>query len=63
MQQLKGGKGDSGMSSWAKNQDILRDQAVDNAMEAAKTDMLYAKYLEQEQYAHTLIDDMINLFA
>merc|ERR1740116_109271 len=48
MQQLKGPKGGSAMSSWAKNESILRDSAVDNAMEAAKTDMLYAKYLEQE---------------
>ena len=50
MQQLKGGKGSSAMSQWAHNQSILRDQAVDDAMAKAKTDMLYAKYLEREQF-------------
>jgi len=49
MQQLKGGKGGGPMSKWAHNQSILRDQAVDNAMEKAKTDLLYKQYLEREQ--------------
>jgi len=49
MQQLKGSKSGNPMSSWAKNQAVLRDQAVDKAMEKAKTDMLYKKYLEREQ--------------
>ena len=50
MQQLKGKKGGNVMSQWAKNQGVLRDQAVDQAMEKAKTDLLYKKYLEREQY-------------
>eukprot|EP01084_Bolivina_argentea_P050031 91986_1 len=49
MQQLKGGKGSTGMSQWAHNQSILRDKAVDEAMEKAKTDLLYKQYLEREQ--------------
>lgn len=36
------------MSTWAKNKAILRDQAVDDAHERAKTDLLYKKYLERE---------------
>jgi len=48
MQQLKANTGASPMSTWAKNKAILQDQAVDDAMEKAKTDMLYAKYLEHQ---------------
>lgn len=36
------------MSTWAKNKAILRDQAVDDANERAKTDLLYKQYLERE---------------
>ena len=51
MQQLKkSNSGGSAMSKWAQNKSILQDAAVDEAMAKAKTDMLYAKYLEQEQY-------------
>mmetsp|Transcript_28207 Transcript_28207/g.46397 ORF Transcript_28207/g.46397 Transcript_28207/m.46397 type:complete len:275 (-) Transcript_28207:129-953(-) len=49
MQQLKGGKGSTAMSQWAHNEKILRDQAVDTAMEKAQTNLLYKKYLEQQQ--------------
>ena len=55
MQQLKTSGHSSAMSQWAHNKSILRDSAVDDAMEAAKTDMLYAKYLEQKQYVNTYI--------
>ena len=54
MQQLKG-KGGNVMSQWAKNKAVLRDQAVDDAMEKAKTDLLYKKYLEREQYVMYII--------
>ena len=37
---------------------VLRDQAVDDAMEKAKTDLLYKKYLEREQYVH---DDTLSV--
>ncbi len=55
MQQLKGGKGSTGMSQWAHNQEILRDSAVDDAMAKAKTDLLYKQYLEREQYVNKYI--------
>jgi len=48
MQNLSKHKGGPVMSTWAKNKEILRDQAVDDAHERAKTDLLYKKYLERE---------------
>jgi len=48
MQQLKKNQGGSTMSTWAKNKSILQDQAVDAAMEKARTSSMYKKYIEQK---------------
>jgi len=46
MQQLK--TSSTGQGTWDQVQHVLRDTAVDNAMESAKTDLLYKKLLEEE---------------